>query len=126
MTGGARPTLARAFRRVALPLGWYYAITLALPFANGAAQSGTVFVEQALVVLVLPPLLIALAWAAHRLAHSFRRVDDRDRRERSDRSRHLVPHGGGEVERHHTRADRAASRRYDGAGVTHLVSGSES
>ena len=48
----------------------YYAVTLALPFANGAAQSGTVFVEHALVVLVLPPLLIALAWAAHRAAQA--------------------------------------------------------
>jgi len=73
VTRETQPTLARAFRRVALPLGWYYAITLALPIANGAAQSGTLFVEHALVVLVLPLLLIALAWAVHRLAHSFRR-----------------------------------------------------
>jgi hypothetical protein len=62
------PTLARAFRRAALPLGAYYAVTLALPLANGAAQSGPAFVNHALVVMALPPLLIALAWAVHRAA----------------------------------------------------------
>jgi hypothetical protein len=68
MTRSTRPTLAGAFRRVALPLGAYYAVTLALPIANGAAQSGMVFVKHALVVLVAPPVLIALAWAVHRAA----------------------------------------------------------
>ena len=66
MTARSRPTLARAFRRAALPLGWYYAVTLALPLANGAAQSGAAFVKHAMVVLVLPPILIALAYAVHR------------------------------------------------------------
>ena len=61
-------TLARAFRRATLPLGSYYAVTLALPLANGAAQSGSAFVNHALVVMALPPLLIVLAWAVHRAA----------------------------------------------------------
>jgi hypothetical protein len=74
MTGGTRPTLARAFRRAALPLGSYYAVTLALPIANGAAQSGTAFVKHAVVVLVLPPVLIALAHAVHRAAQVLARV----------------------------------------------------
>jgi hypothetical protein len=56
--------IARAFRRTALPLASYYAVTLALPLANGAAHSGA-FVEHALVVLVVPPILILLAYAAH-------------------------------------------------------------
>jgi hypothetical protein len=74
MTAGTQPTLAGAFRRAALPLGAYYAVTLALPIANGAAQSGVGFVEHALVVLVLPPLLIALVWAVHRAAQASARV----------------------------------------------------
>jgi hypothetical protein len=57
----------RVFRRPALPLAAYYAVTLVLPLANGAAQSGAPFVDHALVVLVVPPLLIALAWAVHHI-----------------------------------------------------------
>jgi hypothetical protein len=56
-----RTRIGRAFRRTALPLAAYYVVTLAIPFANGAARSGMAFVEHALVVLVVPPLLIALA-----------------------------------------------------------------
>jgi hypothetical protein len=63
MTGATRPSPAQAVRRAALPLAWYYAVTLALPLANGAAQSGTAFVNHALVVLVVPPVLIVLAYA---------------------------------------------------------------
>ena len=55
--------VARAFRRTTVPLASYYAVTLALPLANGAAQSGTAFVEHALVVLVVPALVIVLACA---------------------------------------------------------------
>jgi hypothetical protein len=54
-------TVARAFRRMALPLSAYYAVTLAAPLANGAARSGSVFVDHALIVLVIPPALIVLA-----------------------------------------------------------------
>ena len=62
-------TVGHAFRRTALPLVSYYAITLAVPLANGAAQSGA-FVEHALVVLVVPPVAIVLACAVHTIAHA--------------------------------------------------------
>ena len=63
MNATSRPALGHAFRRAALPLGWYYAITLALPLANGATQAGAAFAGHALIVLVVPPLLIVLAHA---------------------------------------------------------------
>ena len=56
--------VAHAFGRMALPLASYYAVTLALPLANGAAESGA-FVEHALVVLIVPPAAIILACAVH-------------------------------------------------------------
>jgi hypothetical protein len=62
-------TVAHAFRRTALPLVSYYAVTLALPLANGAAQSGA-FVEHALVVLVVPPVAIILACAVFTVARA--------------------------------------------------------
>jgi hypothetical protein len=65
-------TVARAFRRTALPLAAYYAVTLALPLANGA-RSGAAFVDHALVVLVIPPAIIALACAFHTVQSSCRR-----------------------------------------------------
>jgi hypothetical protein len=61
--------VVRAFRRTAVPLASYYAVTLALPLANGAAESGTAFAEHALVVLVVPPLLIVLVCVVHAIAH---------------------------------------------------------
>jgi hypothetical protein len=76
MSAAPRPALAHAFRRAALPLAWYYAVTLALPAANGAAQPGAAFVGHALIVLVVPPILIVLVCAVHavtkRFAGSFR------------------------------------------------------
>ena len=71
MISGTRPVLAPAFRRAALPLAWYYAITLALPLANGAAQAGAAFVNHALIVLSVPPLLIGLVCAIHIAAQAF-------------------------------------------------------
>jgi hypothetical protein len=53
-------SVVQAFRRVSTPLMWYYAVTLALPLANGAGQAGAVFVEHALVVLVFPLVLIVI------------------------------------------------------------------
>ena len=50
--------VAEAFRRMARPLVWYYAITLVIPIANGAAKAGDTFVEHGLTVLILPPVLI--------------------------------------------------------------------
>ena len=67
-----RTRIGRAFRRTALPLAAYYVVTLAVPFANGAARSGMAFVEHALVVLVVPPLVIALACAGAQLFASAR------------------------------------------------------
>jgi exosortase K len=54
---------AEASRLIALPLGSYYAVTLALPFANGAASSDG-WTQHAMVVLLVPPILIVLAFAA--------------------------------------------------------------
>jgi hypothetical protein len=65
--------VAHAFRRVALPLASYYAVTLALPLANGAALSGA-FIEHALVVLIVPPVAIMLACALHMIAHALARL----------------------------------------------------
>jgi hypothetical protein len=52
---------------VALPLAWYYAVTLVLPLANGAARAGPTFGGHALVVLAVPPILIVVAVALHTL-----------------------------------------------------------
>ena len=52
--------LARALRRAAIPLAAYYCVTLALPVANGAALAGAAFVRHALVVIVIPPIIVAL------------------------------------------------------------------
>jgi hypothetical protein len=62
-------TVAHAFRRTALPLASYYAVTLAVPLANGAAQSGA-FVEHALAVLIVPPVAIILACTVHTITHA--------------------------------------------------------
>jgi|RhiMethySRZTD1v2_1073278.scaffolds.fasta_scaffold622945_3 hypothetical protein len=60
--------IARAFRRTALPLAAYYAVTLGLPLANGAARSGGAFIEHALVVLAVPPIVIVVACAVHSIS----------------------------------------------------------
>jgi hypothetical protein len=65
-------SVARAFRRTALPLSAYYAVTLALPLANGAARSGASFVDHALIVLVIPPAIIMIASAFHTVQSSCR------------------------------------------------------
>ena len=66
------PTVAWAFRRIAVPLASYYAVTLAIPLANGAAQSGATFVEHALVVLAVPPIVVVLACTVHAVARALR------------------------------------------------------
>jgi hypothetical protein len=63
--------LAPAFRRTALPLASYYAVTLALPLANGAAQADA-FLGHALVVLVVPPFAIAVACAVDTIGRALR------------------------------------------------------
>jgi hypothetical protein len=67
--------VAQAFRHAASPLAWYYAVTLALPVANGAAQAGAAFVEHAAVVLVLPPALIVLACATRTITRVLNRAE---------------------------------------------------
>lgn len=64
------------FRSLALPLGCYYAVTLAVPFLNGslrlrsgqAAQAGDVFLKHALVVLLVPLVLIGVVCAILQIA----------------------------------------------------------
>jgi len=68
MNRGPLTRIARAFRRTALPLAAYYAVTLAVPLANGAAWSGA-FVQHALAVLVVPLVAIMLGCAVHALLH---------------------------------------------------------
>ena len=63
------------FRNLALPLVCYYVITLVVPFVNGAAHD--VFFSHALVVLLVPPVLIALACALHQIARPLARVLNR-------------------------------------------------
>lgn len=63
-----RGVIGRGFRRTAVPLYCYYAITLALPLANGAAGAGMAFAKHALVVLVIPPILIALVCTAREVS----------------------------------------------------------
>jgi uncharacterized membrane-anchored protein len=67
-----RAAVVQAFRRAAVPLISYYVVTLVLPLANGAAHAGAAFVEHALVVLVVPPILIVLAGAACAIARGRR------------------------------------------------------
>ena len=63
MIDALRTSIALAFQRTRLPLAAYYAITLAVPFVNGAARSGMAFFEHSLVVLIVPPSIIVLAAA---------------------------------------------------------------
>jgi exosortase K len=57
--------VVNACRRAAVPLTAYYAVTLGLPLANGAAQAGRRLVDHAVIVVVVPLLMIALAAAFH-------------------------------------------------------------
>ena len=61
MTFSTPAPVIRAFRRTALPLACYYAVTLGLPLANGAGRSGAVFVEHAVFVLCVPVIAILAA-----------------------------------------------------------------
>jgi len=85
MTTVPRMRLTHAFRRTALPLASYYAVTLAVPIAHGAAQSGA-FVEHALAVLAVPPVAIMLTCTVYTivqaLASACRARDERPQRSR--------------------------------------------
>jgi hypothetical protein len=65
--------LARAFQRASVPLAAYYVVTLALPMANGAARSGSVFVKHAFVVILIPLVAVALGGAIHAIYARCRR-----------------------------------------------------
>ena len=61
MIGDLTAAVARAFCRLLLPLAAYYGVTVVIPLANGAAQSGAAFVQHTLVVLVVPLVVVVLA-----------------------------------------------------------------
>jgi hypothetical protein len=65
---GVVATVAHAFRRVLLPLAAYYAVTIAIPLANGAAQSPATFWPHMLTVAVVPPVIVVLVCIARMLA----------------------------------------------------------
>ena len=64
-------TIGHAFRRTAMPLGSYYAVTLAVPLANGATHTGTAFTTHAVTVLVVPPVAVVLACVIYLTARRF-------------------------------------------------------
>ena len=70
MTGPFRTSVGHAFGRTAMPLAAYYGVTLALPLANGAGRSGTAFVQHAVIVLAVPPLLVLLICAIHAMGQA--------------------------------------------------------
>jgi hypothetical protein len=78
--------MRHAFRRAAIPLAAYYAVTLAFPFANGAA--GPAFFRHAAVVLMVPLVLILLLWAVRALptVYGIRYGDRQDHHHPSRRS----------------------------------------
>jgi hypothetical protein len=65
---GLRSRVASALRHAAVPLAAYYAVTLALPLANGAAIAGAPFVAHAVMVLVVPPVAIVLVCGCFAIA----------------------------------------------------------
>ena len=60
--------------RVALPLGCYYMVTLALPLVHGTAHLNQAFITHALTVLTLPVVLILFVFGIPRAAHSLSRT----------------------------------------------------
>ena len=60
MNGTLATAIVRAFHRVAVPLAVYYAVTLGIPLADGAARSDSSFARHALVVLAVPLILVVL------------------------------------------------------------------
>ncbi len=51
----------RVDQQLTTPLMWYYAVTIAIPLANGAVGNSAGFIEHSLFVLLLPLLFVALA-----------------------------------------------------------------
>jgi hypothetical protein len=71
MIGDLIATFRHAFRRTLLPLAAYYAVTVAIPLATGAAHSGARFVQHTLVVLAVPLVSVALVCVAYVIARRF-------------------------------------------------------
>lgn len=65
-----RVHIAAALRHAAVPLAVYYAVTLALPLANGAAYAGTPFAVHAVMVLVVPPFAIVIVCGFYDIARA--------------------------------------------------------
>jgi hypothetical protein len=72
VTRGIAAAIARSFRHTAVPLCWYYLITIAVPLANGATAGGTAFIEHTLFVLMLPAAFIALVGGGRELVRANR------------------------------------------------------
>lgn len=70
MTEMLRTSIGHGFRRTALPLVSYYAVTLGLPLANGAAEAGAAFAKHAVIVLVVPAVAIVAACAIRAIARA--------------------------------------------------------
>jgi hypothetical protein len=60
--GAMKPVFANPFRRAVVPLAFYYAVTLAVPLANGAEWWDGRFLGHAAAVLLMPLILIALVY----------------------------------------------------------------
>jgi hypothetical protein len=67
---GPRAHAAAALRHAAVPLAAYYAVTVALPLANGAASAGARFAVHAVIVLVVPPAAIVLVCGCYGIARA--------------------------------------------------------
>ena len=67
---GPRVHIAAALRRAAVPLAAYYAVTVALPLANGAASAGGRFAVHAVIVLVVPPIAVVLVCGFYAVARA--------------------------------------------------------
>lgn len=63
--------MRNAFRRAAVPLAWYYAITIGVPLANGASWRAP-FARHVIVVIAVPLLLILIACVTCDLARVVR------------------------------------------------------
>ena len=63
-TSHPRSRIARGFRRSAPALASYYAVTLAIPIAGGAWSDA--FLQHALVVVLVPPLIVLAASVVRR------------------------------------------------------------
>ena len=50
-----------SMRRIALPVGVYWATTLGIPLANGAYRQGMEFWQHAVVVLLVPAVMLVPA-----------------------------------------------------------------